>query len=169
MKPSTFVATVLLVTGMVASAPAIAQTEFPITSIVYIGQDGNAQTANFTVPDTDTTRSAYGGRLRRYDVHVAKMFELTNFECENTPDRTWSRILWSYKAGGGQIDMGMFDISCDRAAGAGHAYGFGKPEATKVYYYRVPATVYVPILNITDWKVSAWMNYTKNFRPEFGD
>lgn len=155
--------------SIAGNAPAIAQTEFPITRIVYLGQDGNALSADFVVPDTDTTRSAYGGRLRRYDVHVAKMFELTNYECENARDRTWSRILWRYEAGGGDINMGMFDISCNRAAGAGHAYGFGKPEATRVTYYRATATVYAPILNITGNKISAWLNFTNNFRPEFGD
>ncbi|NEQ44726.1 MAG: hypothetical protein F6K00_14655 [Leptolyngbya sp. SIOISBB] len=35
-----------------------------------------------TVPDQDTTRSAYGGILRRYDVHVAKMLEVSHHYCQ---------------------------------------------------------------------------------------
>ncbi|MBW4692138.1 MAG: hypothetical protein KME27_10255 [Lyngbya sp. HA4199-MV5] len=35
-----------------------------------------------TVPDQDTTVSAYGGALRRYDIHIAKMFEVTHYLCQ---------------------------------------------------------------------------------------
>jgi hypothetical protein len=53
------------------------------------------------VPDTNTTRSAYGGRLRVYDVHIAKMVEVTHFMCSKgglSPGTTWS-----YSAGNGSI------------------------------------------------------------------
>ena len=166
--PASLLISTLLVAGVAASLPAIAQTEVPITNITFIGMYDGVRIAQLIVPDRDTTRSAYGGRLRRYDVHIAKMFELTHYECQDR-DRNWSRVMWHYKAGGGDIDMGNFEISCSMAAGARNAYGLGKPEATPVTYYRARATVNVPILNITGGKVATWMNFTKNFRPEFGD
>lgn len=168
-SPASIVISTLLVAGVAASSPpAIAQTEFPITNILFMGASSGISSAQFVVPDRDTTRSAYGGKLRRYDVHVAKMFELTDYECRSR-DRTWSRIIWRYKAGGGNIDMGAFDISCSMAAEIRNAYGLGKPEATPVTYYRARTTINVPILNITGGKVGTWINFTKNFRPEFGD
>lgn len=144
---------------------ASAQTAVPITDITFIGQDGNFLAAQLIVPDRDTTKSAYGGKLRRYDVHIAKMFEMTRYQCLSR-ERTWSRIIWHYKADNGGIDMGAFDISCIMAESAGNAFGLGEPEVTAVTYYRAKTQVNVPILDITGLKVAGWMNYTKNLRPE---
>lgn len=159
----------LLMASVTASMPAIAQTEVPIDTIAYVNQSGNTRIAYFNVPDYDTTRSAYGGKLRLYDVHIAKMFELTDYECRDNRDRTWSRINWRYEAGSGEINMGNFEISCQLASQIRGAYGLGRPEATNVIYYRARATVDVPVLNITGGKVATWMNYTRNFRPKFGE
>jgi serine/threonine-protein kinase len=63
--------------------PRLAQTEVPLT-IQAGGTEGTDGFAllSITVPNRDTTRSAYGGQLRFYDVHVAKMFEVTDFLCQ---------------------------------------------------------------------------------------
>ncbi len=60
----------LMVTGEVK--PAIAQTEVP-ANIRYGGTESTDGfiLMNITVPNQDTTRSAYGGQLRFYDVHFA--------------------------------------------------------------------------------------------------
>ncbi|XGV94253.1 MAG: hypothetical protein ACAF41_00010 (plasmid) [Leptolyngbya sp. BL-A-14] len=47
-----------------------------------------------TVPDNNTTRSAYGGRLRVYDVHIAKMFEVTYNLCQS--GSIGGGTSWSY-------------------------------------------------------------------------
>lgn len=84
------------------------------------------------VPDNDTTISAYGGRLSRYDVHIAKMFEVTHFMCQQR--MVSPRIKWNYAAGGGSINMGNFDISCQLANEIASAYGLGKSEMTSISF-----------------------------------
>ena len=160
----------LLATTLLKTAAGIAQTALPIKSIVFLHANNGINVADFTVPNRDTTASAYGGQLRRYDVHVAKMFELTDFECRNrNSESNWNRIIWRYYADNGNINMGAFNISCSQAHDVTVAYGLGQPERTEVFYYRAKATINVPILNITGSKVSDWLGFVQKFRPEFGD
>jgi len=146
-------------------ATAVAQTEVPIKYIIFASYSGDIRNADFVVPDTDTTVSAYGGQLRRYDVHVAKMFELTDFECLNTnkTDRNWNRIVWRYSAASGSAKMGSLDISCRLAREIATAYGLGKLERTTVTYYRATTQIDVPILNITGSKIDKWLNFVQRF------
>ncbi|MBW4693609.1 MAG: hypothetical protein KME27_17840 [Lyngbya sp. HA4199-MV5] len=54
-------------------------TEVPITRIDFAVRAAALPTTprRLWCPDRDTTVSAYGGSLRRYDVHTAKMIEVT--------------------------------------------------------------------------------------------
>jgi hypothetical protein len=77
VKPS-IVLSVIAVCSLSLSTFALyatAGTEVPITRIDFAGAGGDFQhrTGTFVVPDRDTTLSAYGGSLRRYEVHIAKM------------------------------------------------------------------------------------------------
>jgi serine/threonine-protein kinase len=165
---STLMSGTLLATALSQLTPANAQTSLPITNIVFFGANDGTMTADFTVPDRNTTASAYGGKLRRYDAHVAKMFELTDFECRDS-QRDWNRIIWRYYAGNGDINMGAFDISCNQARNIAIAYGLGQRQRTEVFYYRAPATINVPKLNITGNKISTWLRFVQNFPPKLGD
>lgn len=120
------------------------------------------------VPDTNTTKSAYGGRLRVYDVHIAKMVEVTYFMCSS--GRLSPGTVWSYRAGNGSIDMGNFQISCQLANDLAIAYGLGQPESTSIRFSYEEAgssvgTMNIPILNITGGKVDKWMSFTQRFKP----
>ncbi len=165
-----------IVTGVIVTLSSLmtqtsvsqAQTEVPISYIAFTSYSGNTRIARFVVPNSDTTVSAYGGQLRLYDVHVAKMFELTDYECQTT-DRNWSNIAWRYQAGGGDIEMGTFFITCDLAREMAISYGLGEPELTNVTYYRANTTISVPILNIVGDNVERWLTFTSTFRPEFPD
>lgn len=123
---------------------------------------------SMVVPNYDTTQSAYGGRLRVYDVHLAKMFEVTHWMCASghlSPGTTWT-----YAAGNGSIQMGEFQISCDLANDIATAYGLGRPEATPVRasYEEAGSEIRnwsVPILKITGGKIDRWMSFTRKFKP----
>lgn len=143
-----------------------AQTSFPISRITLnIGVDNNLMLAEFIAPDRDTTIST-GGGLRRYDAHMAKMFELTHYEClDQQAHRNWNGIRWQYYAENRDIDMGEFDISCSLARDIATAYGLGSSEITPVTYYRADNTINVPKLNIVGGKVSTWLKFTQNFKP----
>ncbi len=126
------------------------------------------------VPDRDVSRSAYGGKLKLYDAHVAKMFEVTQHFCQTEPKRS-SGYDWIYEKNGGRTrepgtSIGTFKISCNLANDIAIAYGSGKPERTTVGFCRgggacPPKTYSIPILNITGGKVNSWIQFMSKFKP----
>jgi serine/threonine-protein kinase len=152
-----------MVTTQVKSS--VAQTEVPLTIQAGSteGSDGFAL-LSITVPNRDTTKSAYGGQLRFYDVHVAKMFEVTDFLCQQLDsDSNINGYEWFYSAANGQTSMGRFRISCSLARDIATAYGLGKTERTAIGLDTEggppESNVYsIPILNITGSKVrNGWI------------
>lgn len=90
--------TTLMVIPWTPKPSLAAAPDFPITELRWWNWYPNApwQSIDITVPDQDTTVSAYGGELRRYDVHIAKMFEVTHFLCqqEHKPDQfEWVKYI----------------------------------------------------------------------------
>lgn len=155
-----------ILTGSLVSISVYGQNSFPISYIIVnVASDRDGfNGAEFRVPDQNTTVSA-GGGLRRYDAHVAKMFEITHYECESSAPYYWRGISWDYKAGDGNIDMGRFDITCQLAKDIAIAYGLGKTQPTTMYHYRVEDVENIPTLNITGNKVNTWLNFVQGFRP----
>lgn len=158
----------LLALGLVASA--VCAIAHPLQASTALPMQISAAEGTFTmiVPNTNTTKSAYGGRLRVYDVHIAKMFEVTHQMCAT--NRLSPGTTWSYFAGNGSINMGEFRISCDLASNIAIAYGLGQPERTAIYYSWEEAggetrSENIPILSITGGKIDRWMNFTRNFKP----
>lgn len=156
-----------LAVGTVASnpviPPAIAQPEVPMKLQHAEG------TYTLTVPNSNTTKSANGSQLRFYDVHIAKMFEVTRADCQEFPN-AGSRS-WFYFAGNGNIDMGEFNITCELANQIATTYGLGKPHSTTIEYSQEEAgspiakTRLIPTLNIAGNKVQRWMKFTRQFKP----
>lgn len=142
---------------------AIAQTQLPMRL-----QHGEG-TYTLTVSETETTKSAYGGQLRLYDVHIAKMFEVTYADCQEIPGAGFRD--WEYRAGNGRIEMGTFRITCQLAGDIANTYGLGKSERSAIEYSQEEAgppisrTRFIPILEITGNKVDRWMNFVQGFRP----
>lgn len=149
---------------------AIAQsTAVPITRIVFPSPGQETRVANFVVPDRNPRQtSAYGGQLSRYDVHIAKMFEITHHECRESSSsgQPLDIIIWRYYAGGGDIKMGAYGINCQEARRVANRYGLGQPEPTRITYYRVTPTVNIPILDITGSKVGQWQSFIRTLRVE---
>jgi hypothetical protein len=142
--------------------PSIAaEASFPITEMHWRNWNKYQpwQTMSFVVPDQDTTVSSSGGELRRYDIHIAKMFEVTHYLCQNKQkpklfdflNRTATLVdmfntlnsplkvkridegsIWYYDAANGNTLMGEFKISCKQAQDIVSAYGLDWSEPTKV-------------------------------------
>lgn len=127
-----------------------------------IGTDGDRWVMR--TPISDTTESFNGGTLRVYDVHIAKMVEITHHQCNNTRSRK-KDYTWDYSANNKK--MGQFRISCDLANDLAIAYGMGKPEMTAIFMAEAeePSTRRILTLNITGGKVKTWMQFTQNFKP----
>ncbi|MEG4037750.1 hypothetical protein QUA03_28565 [Microcoleus sp. S36b_A4] len=146
-----------------ASQPLTSSTALP----VKLGFDEGF--GSIVVPESDTTASAYGGRLRQYDVHIAKMFEVTHFMCQQ--ENLTPGITWNYEAGGGTINMGSFVITCRLANQIASAYGLGKSEPTNVTFSAGevgrPAvrSFNIPILDITGDKLLRWVSFVQGFQP----
>ncbi|MGB3532824.1 MAG: hypothetical protein WBA13_04835 [Microcoleaceae cyanobacterium] len=127
-----------------------------------------------TVPNPDINQSAYGGELSFYDVHIAKMFEVTYDDCQKIQRRFPEGIegrQWLYRWGNDDDDMPTeyFYISCNLAYEIIDTYGLGKAEETVVEAFveqnptRSIRTDLIPILDITGSKVSQWQDFSRNF------
>jgi serine/threonine-protein kinase len=124
---------------------------------------------DLTVPDTQTTKSAYGGKLRIYDMHIAKMFEVTYRDCQEFGDG--GSREWSYFAGNGNINMGTFYLSCNLVNDIVSVYGLGSPQPTSIIVGQEESgrprvkKVSIPTLNLTGEKEQKWITFTKSFKP----
>jgi serine/threonine-protein kinase len=122
---------------------------------------------DLTVPDQNTAQP-YAGRLRRYDLHIAKMFEVTAFFCDE--GLVSPGIEWSYHAGNGSIDMGNFYISCQLANDITYAYKVTRPQPTRIWFAQgegepIVREYHIGILNLTEGKVTRWLNFVQGFKP----
>jgi hypothetical protein len=160
---STIAATLML--GAIAPQSAKAEISMPITY--------DEGLRSLDVPDAETTVSAYGGRLRLYDVHIAKLVEVTHNSCirshraDGLPEENY---LWGYTSNQRRTNMGTFMITCELAQSLVNTYGLGKPEATTIRFEVSSAvmgsrTEMIPILDITGEEIDEWMNFTSNFKP----
>jgi hypothetical protein len=147
--------------GAIAFMPAaFSQTAVPITriNVARAGGDPNHRWVTFVVPDKDTSRSAYGGKLSRYDVHIAKMIELTAHDfCRSASSRG---AYFNYEADNGRVFMGKLFFSCSTAKSAFKRYGSGKSEQTIVQYAGNPETLNVPTLDLQGDKIQHFQKHT---------
>jgi hypothetical protein len=135
-----------------------------------IAADMKSHQFTITVPNIKTDEPAYGGRLRIYDVHIAKMVEVTDFYCTNGVIGSGRPVVWQYYAGSGRTDMGRFELSCNLARDLAIAYGVGATESTLVDQFphgrRRSTDVAIPTLNIRgSGKINSWLGFTNNFKP----
>ena len=122
------------------------------------------------VPDQQTTKSAYGGTLRIYDVHIAKMFEVTYQDCQEFGEG--GNRQWSYYAGNGSINMGTFDLPCKLVNYVVSQFGLTGSQTTSIVVGQEEAgkprlkQVSIPNLNLTtDQRQKVWVEFTKAFKP----
>ncbi len=131
---------------------------------------GYERFASLTVPDTDTTHLAFGDQIRRYDVHIAKMIELSHyFHCaEPYANGVEKAVVWDYRADSGRIKMGIFRLRCTQVKESIAIYGLGPSEPTDVRLGgQNPQGFEVPTLALQgDWKVSHFLNFVQTLKPE---
>jgi serine/threonine-protein kinase len=127
-----------------------------------------------TVPNQDLSQSAYAGELSFYDVHIAKMFEITYNDCQEIQSRVPEGIKgrdWIYQQGNDDDSMTteVFYITCNLASEIVETYGLGKAEETLVEAFvdhhptRSIRTDLIPILDITGSKISQWQDFVDAF------
>lgn len=159
---------VVLTATSIKKIPAISKTSAPISGITLdTGFEDNLMLANFVVPDSKTIIVEEDG-LKRYSNHLAKMFELTEYECQNRQvKRDWDGISWQYYGDNGKRGLGVVNISCSLARDIAVAYGFNHQEITPITYSGAePILIDLPKLDIMAGKVSTWLSFVQNFQPE---
>jgi hypothetical protein len=145
-----------------AGANTAAQPDATLSKVSFLDQNGDERGAAFVVPEQDPSLFTADRLMRSYDVHVAKMVEITDYECRQ-PKRLWSRVQWRYLVG--RVYVGNIKISCDAARDAAIAYGFSRPEQRPVHYYNSPAVVTVPVLNLNRANADRWMDFAQTLLP----
>jgi hypothetical protein len=158
----------LVLFATLGGAPALAGTAVPINRIDFAGAGGNfsERYGTFEVPDRDTARPAYGtGRLTRYDVHIAKMIEVTHYYWCLKRDN-YRGVSYNYNADNGEIFMGKIYISCDLAAQAYESFGAGRAEATDIYNRgQGPESVNIPVLDLNGEKIAKFQALVDSIQP----
>ncbi len=161
------VASVLTALLLVPTDRAQADTAVPITRISFAGAGGDFthRYGTFVVPDQNTTVPAYGGALRRYDVHIAKMIEIAHFQwCQSDPK--YQGVVYNYDAANGAVFMGQIYISCALARKAVQQFGLGRPERTIIENRGNPATVMIPVLDLNGKKIAQFQALVRSLRPQ---
>jgi hypothetical protein len=150
--------------GVLAALPAKADLPMKISQAEELYM--------LTVPDTDTTKSAFGGKLSRYDIHIAKIHEVTDHLCQKYQMSPEAAMTWDYSAGNGSINMGRFRISCEDAFGAFQSLGLGKagkPEKTVIHRSdeagKDQIVLTVPVLPLDKNTINRWQTMVQRFKP----
>lgn len=160
--------TLATVTALATITPVFASTAVPINRIDFAGAGGNfnQRYGTFVVPDRDTTVSAYGGKLTRYDVHIAKMIEVTQYQwC--LPRKGYQGVYFNYRADNGKVFMGQIYISCQLAARAFSDFGVGRSEQTAIYDRgNGPEMIGIPVLNLNGSKIARFQTLVNGLKPK---
>jgi hypothetical protein len=131
-------------------------------SIAGAGGDFSSRTATLQVPDKTTTQQVKYG-LRLYDLHLAKMIEVTNNYCR---DRESGYIVhWNYEAEGGEVYMGKYDFSCQFAQGIMKKFGTSTPENVTIDYAGNPQKVQVTTLNLNSKNAQEFARLVQSIKP----
>jgi hypothetical protein len=156
------------------SNSALARTQVSIAEIRWFNYPArdNWQSIELIVPDRDNRKKVDRLKLSLYDIHVAKMFEISHFLCQR--DRTVVGYNWSYQVASGNLEIGRYKISCTLARETAATYGLGKPETTAIRRnFRLPNNRHsvavekylIPTLNILKNRFLQWRKFAKQLLP----
>ena len=154
--------------------PAIAREPIAINSIIISGVDGSGTIfASFSVPNRSNDRAFFNSELSLYDLHIAKMYEVTDALCDRRLTFPFSQNIqtfqWSYSAN--SFPIGQLQISCREAEDVMNTHGRSfLPETTAI---RRPLSLdttpssellQIPTLNLTGYQVPLWKSFTRRLR-----
>lgn len=171
----------LFLAGLVAlvsvagiSLEAIARPSISINSIVISDVDSSGTAfASLSVPDRDNSRNSFDQELSLYDLHIAKMYEVTDALCQRRLTFPFNQPIqvfqWSYSAN--SIPIGQLQISCRDAEAAMNSYGRGfLSESTPIRRPLSPDAppsfelIQIPTLNLAGYQASRWKTFTQQLR-----
>jgi serine/threonine-protein kinase len=153
---------------------AIARESIAINSIVISGVDSSGTVfASFSVPDRSNDRAFFNSELSLYDLHIAKMYEVTDALCDRRLTFPFSQNIqtfqWSYSAN--SFPIGQLQISCREAEDVINTYGRAfLSESTPIRRPLSPDAppsseiLQIPTLNLAGYQVPLWKSFTRRLR-----
>nr|WP_290228182.1 hypothetical protein [Trichocoleus desertorum] len=170
-----FTAGLAVLASLTASPPpAIARDQVPINSIIISGVDSSGTAfANLSVPNRSNDRAFFDSELSLYDLHIAKMYEVTAALCQRRLTFPFNQSIqvfqWSYSAN--SIPIGQLQISCREAEDVANTYGRGFLSESTVIRRPLSAdsspsaeTFQIPTLNLTGYQAPLWKSFTRRLR-----
>lgn len=126
------------------------------------GGDFSSRTATFSVPDKDTTKLVKDG-LRLYDIHLAKMIEVTNDFCKD--QKSDYVVYWNYEAEDGKIFMGKYSLTCQFAKDTLKKFGTSATEKVTINHRGNPTTVKITTLNLNSKNAKEFATLAQSIKP----
>ncbi len=135
-------------------------------SFANAGGDFTTRQASFQVPEKQTTTVVQDG-LRLYDLHIAKMIELTNYFCNEGEARKGDYIVyWNYEAEGGKVFMGKYSMTCQFAKDTIAKFGTVAKETMAIDFAGNPQTAKVSALNLNNKNSKDFTKLVQTLKPE---
>lgn len=152
------VSLVLLSTVMAQALP-VANTRI---SIAGAGGDFTGRYATLSTTDKTTTKKGQYG-LSTYDLHIAKMIEVSGNYCQDRPQDYVMR--WNYSAADGAIFMGEYTIPCTLAKSTLKKFGTKGTETLAIDYAGNEEATKIPVLNLTQSNAAEFAKFAKSLKP----
>lgn len=132
-------------------------------SFAGAGGDFTSRTATFRAPESTATQPVENG-LRLYDVHLAKMIEVSENYCK---DRESSYLIhWNYEVDQGKIFMGEFSWSCQLARDTFKKFGTAGTEKVTIHHRDEPVSETISVLNINSNNAKEFLSFVQTLKPK---
>ncbi len=157
----------LLVTAMAFASFCNPVSALPVENayinIAGAGGDFNGRTATFTASEKTTTTPVKDG-LRLYEVHLAKMLEVSELFCRDREPNY--KFTWNYQAEEGKVYMGEYSWTCQFARDTLKKFGSSGKETITIHYVDNPKQETISALNITGKNAQNFINLVKTLKPQ---
>jgi hypothetical protein len=128
------------------------------------GGDFSSRQATFRVPEKPTTTAVQDG-LRLYEVHFAKMIEVTNHFCNKMGASGDYTVYWNYNAEEGKVFMGQYSIACQVAKDTISKFGTLGEESITIDYGGNAQNVTIAPLNLNSKNAQEFAQLVQSFKP----
>lgn len=143
-------------------AASSAQANDPRVSIAGAGGDSSSRYATLSTISKNTTQKAENG-LRLYDLHIAKMLEVSSHYCQDRP-KDYS-LHWNYLADEGKIFMGAYHIPCSLAKNTLKKFGVKGTVTLPIDYAGNEDPTTFPALNLTSKNAADFAKFVQTLKP----
>jgi hypothetical protein len=146
---------------------AASVTAIPVSN-AYInfagaGGDFSGRSGTFRASEATTTTPVTDG-LRLYEVHLAKMLEVSvNFCKDREPNY---KFTWNYEADQGKVYMGEYSWTCQFALDTLKKFGSSGTEEITIHYVDNPKKETISALNITGKNAKEFIDLVKTLKPQ---